>query len=103
MSTTLSLFSGIATVLLSAASMALIYFIVRESKEEEYTTSLFFLGLVAFTTLVAALFYIMQNNFGLTRFMGMDAANTVAVMLLLAIISVHGIIWQFREYALRDD
>lgn len=93
----LVIFAGFGSVLLSATSAALTYIILRESSGEDYATAIVFLGAFSVLMFFASLLYTVWAGFGRTTFIGMDAVTGVPLLMLLAIITVNGAIWQFKE------
>lgn len=93
----LVVFSGFATVLLSATSAALSYLILQESSSEDYTTAIIFLGAFAVLMFFTSLLYTVWAGFGQDTFLGMDAVTGVPLLMLFSVITVNGAIWQFKE------
>ncbi len=92
----LVIFAGFGTVLLSATSVALTYIVLRESSGEDYATAIIFLGAFSVLMFFASLLYTVWAGFGRDTFLGMDAVTGVPLLMLLAVITINGAIWQFK-------
>lgn len=99
----LVVFTGFATVLLSATSAALCYLILRESRDREFIPAIVFLGAFSVFMFFASLLYMIWAGFGQNMFLGINVITGIPVFLLFAIMMVNASIWQFKENETFDD
>jgi len=99
MADTLTVFAVFGVALLSASSTFLAYLLFRETTEQNYETSLLFLLSLSSFMFFSSLLSIIRLSFQKSVFVGIQTQAGASLFLLFAVISLHGVIWQFNEYS----
>lgn len=92
----LVIFAGITTILLSATSALLSYSTLHRTSDQQYTTTIIFLGAFSVFMFFAALLYTMWAGLGKNTFLGMETRTGIPLMLLFGVICINAAIWQFK-------